>query len=111
MVFALQKAVDPDRQGGNFAVTTYPLQHDSHLMNHPHDVKMFPVSNQTISVSMGNPFFKTHFPAAAQNMIAASFKQQLLGGIPVSAPHTVIPSVGSFAGVTEPWYLSAFTPE
>ncbi len=53
----MQKAVDSDRQGGSFAVTAYPLQHDSHLMNHPHDVKMFPVSNQTIPVSMGNPFF------------------------------------------------------
>ncbi|XP_010653106.2 protein TIFY 6B isoform X2 [Vitis vinifera] len=100
----MQKAVNPDRQGGSFAVTAYPVQHDSHLMNHhPHDVKMFPVSNQTISVSMGNPFFKTHFAAAGQNMVGAALKQQLLGGIPVSAPHGILPSAGSFAGITEPW--------
>lgn len=93
-------------------MTAYPVQHDSHLMNHhPHDVKMFPVSNQTISVSMGNPFFKTHFAAAGQNMVGAALKQQLLGGIPLSAPHGILPSAGSFAGITEPWYLSAFMPK
>lgn len=96
--------MNPDRQGGSFAVTAYPVQHDANLMNHHHDVKMFPVANQTISVSLGNPFFKPHFATAGQNMVGASLKQQLLGGIPVSAPHAILPSVGSFAGVTEPWY-------
>lgn len=79
------------------------MQHDVHSVHRPHNVKMFSVSNQPISVSVGNPFFKNHF-ATGQNLAGATVKQPLLGGIPVSAPHSLIPTVTSIAGMTEPWY-------
>ena len=72
-------------------------------VNRPHDVKMFSVPNQAISVSMGHPLLKTHFATAAPNTAAASMKPQLLGGIPVTAPHSVLPTVGSVAETTESW--------
>ncbi|XP_009788425.1 protein TIFY 6B-like isoform X3 [Nicotiana sylvestris] len=37
---------------------------------------------------------------------AATMKQQLLGGVPVTAPHSILPSSGSVAGITEPWFNS-----
>ncbi|KAH8500596.1 hypothetical protein H0E87_015725 [Populus deltoides] len=70
-------------------------------MHHPHDVKMFPVSNHAIPISMGNHFFKNHYPATGQNMAGTTTKPQLLGGIPVTAPHSILPMVGSVAGVTD----------
>ncbi len=72
------------------------MQHDVHTVHRPHDVKMFSVSNQAISVSVGNPFFKNHFATAGQNLAGATMKQQLLGGLPVTGPT---------AGITEPWYF------
>ncbi|XP_061349501.1 protein TIFY 6B-like isoform X4 [Gastrolobium bilobum] len=36
-----------------------------------------------------------------QNMNGANVKQPLLGGIPVTAPHSVLPIVGAVAGTTE----------
>ncbi|KAL3379138.1 hypothetical protein AABB24_000046 [Solanum stoloniferum] len=32
--------------------------------------------------------------------------KQVLGGIPVTAPHSMLPSCGSVAGTTEPWFNS-----
>lgn len=99
----IQKSFNHDRQGGtHFSLTSYPVQHDVHSVHRPHNVKMFSVSNQPISVSVGNPFFKNHF-ATGQNLAGATVKQPLLGGIPVSAPHSLIPTVTSIAGMTEPW--------
>jgi len=96
----IQKSFNQDRQGGtHFSLTSYPVQHDVHR---PHNVKMFSVSNQAISVSVGNPFFKNPF-ATGQNLAGATVKQPLLGGIPVAAPHSIIPTVASIAGITEPW--------
>lgn len=34
----------------------------------------------------------------------ATAKQQLLGGTPTVAPHSISPSIGSVAGTTEPWF-------
>ncbi|XP_040871672.1 protein TIFY 7 isoform X6 [Glycine max] len=80
-----------DGQGDlHFSLTSYPVQHD---VNHPHDVKMFSVPNQAISVSLGNPFLKNHFAAAGQ--------KPLLGGIPVTTSHSVLPSAVAVAGMTE----------
>ncbi|MCF8706253.1 protein TIFY [Corynebacterium sp. MC-25] len=99
----IQKSFNHDRQGGtHISLTSYPVQHEVHSVHRPHDVKMFSVSNQAISVSVGNPFFKYHF-APGQNLAGATVKQQLLGGIPVTAPHPIIPTVASIAGITEPW--------
>lgn len=67
-----------------------------HSMHRPHDVKMFSVSNPVMSVPMG-------FAAAGHNLAAATAKHQLLGGIPITSQHLVLPSAGSIAGITEPW--------
>lgn len=72
-------------------------------VNRPHDVKMFSVSNQAISVSTGNPFLKSHFATAGHNMNGANVKQPLLGGIPVTAPHSVLPTIGAVAGMPDSW--------
>ncbi|XAR63666.1 hypothetical protein NMG60_11023690 [Bertholletia excelsa] len=68
------------------------------------DVKMIPAASQPISVSMGSPFFKTHFSGASQNFAAATTKQQIFGGIPPTAPHSIRPSLGAVSGTTEPWF-------
>ncbi|KAL1327826.1 hypothetical protein AAHE18_13G330800 [Arachis hypogaea] len=49
------------------------------------------VSNQAISVSVGNPYLKNHFASAAQNIGSANVKQTLLGGIPIT------PTIGAVA--------------
>ncbi|XP_041014648.1 protein TIFY 6B-like isoform X3 [Juglans microcarpa x Juglans regia] len=66
------------------------------------EIQMFSVANQAISIPVGNPFFKNHF-ASGQNLVGTTVKQPLLGGIPVTAPHSSIPTVASIAGTTEPW--------
>ncbi|KAK7837062.1 protein TIFY 6B isoform X1 [Quercus suber] len=82
----IQKSFNHNRQGSNhFSLTSYPVQHD---------VKMF---------SVGNPFFKNHFATAGQNLAGVKVKQQLLGGIPATAPHSVIPTAANITGITEPW--------
>nr|XP_023911681.1 protein TIFY 6B-like isoform X3 [Quercus suber]POF11275.1 protein tify 6b [Quercus suber] len=53
--------------------------------------------------SVGNPFFKNHFATAGQNLAGVKVKQQLLGGIPATAPHSVIPTAANITGITEPW--------
>ncbi|KAH7516295.1 hypothetical protein FEM48_Zijuj10G0120100 [Ziziphus jujuba var. spinosa] len=93
----IQKSFNHDRQGGtHFSLTAYPVQHDMHSVHRPHDVKMLSLSNPAVSVPMG-------FPAAGQNLAAGTVKQQLLGGIPITSQHLVLPSAGSIAGITEPW--------
>ncbi|GFZ21283.1 jasmonate-zim-domain protein 3 [Actinidia rufa] len=94
-------------------MTTYPMQHDVLPMHFSHDVKMHPAANQPISVSMGNPLFKTHFAGAGQNFAGTTMKQQFLGRIPVTAPISVLPSLGSIAGTTEPWscFKSSGSPQ
>lgn len=76
-------------------MTAYPVQHDMNSVHRPHDVKMFSASNPAVSVPMGNPYLKDNFPSA--------MKHQLLGGIPVTSQHLILPAAGSIAGVTEPW--------
>lgn len=78
------------------------MQHDEHSAHHPFDVKMFPVPNHAISISMGNPIFKNHYATSGQNMAAPTMKPQLLGGIPVTSPHSILPTIGSVAGIAEP---------
>ncbi|CAK9172253.1 unnamed protein product [Ilex paraguariensis] len=100
----IQKSINHYRQGGtHFSMTAYPVQQNVHL---PQDVKMLPVSNQAIPISMGNPFFKAHFAGAGSNFLGATMKQQFLGGVPVTASHSILPSSGSMAGTTEPWFKS-----
>ncbi|PSR84865.1 Protein TIFY 6B like isoform 2 [Actinidia chinensis var. chinensis] len=77
------------------------------------EMQMHPAANQPISVSMSNPFFKTHFAGGGQNFAGTTMKQQLLGRIPVTAPHSVLPSRGSITGTTEPWscFKSSGSPQ
>ncbi|XP_065856361.1 protein TIFY 6B-like [Euphorbia lathyris] len=75
----IQKSLNHERQGGtNFTLTAYPVQH-------PHEVKTFPVSNYSNSISMSNPFFKNHFAATK----------------PVATPQPIRPTAGYVAGITE----------
>lgn len=67
-----------------------------HAMHLPHDVKMLPFN-------MSYPSYKTHFGGTGQQSAAATMKQ-VLGGIPVTAPHSMLPSRGSVSGTTEPWF-------
>lgn len=81
------------------------MPHEVHSVHRSHDIKSFPVSNQAIPVSINNPVFKNQFATIGQNMGGANVKQQFLGGIPVTSPHTVLPTIGSFGGVHESRYL------
>ncbi|XVE91973.1 hypothetical protein REPUB_Repub01dG0057000 [Reevesia pubescens] len=58
---------------------------------------------QAISVSMSNSFMKNHFATTGQNLPVNTMKPQLLGGIPVTAPHSIRPTLGSVGGSIEPW--------
>ncbi|KAG8382718.1 hypothetical protein BUALT_Bualt05G0106500 [Buddleja alternifolia] len=50
--------------------------------------------------SMTSPFLKPHFTAACQNF---RMKQQFLGGNPLTAPHSYLPSTAPVTGTTEQW--------
>ncbi|XP_012440543.1 protein TIFY 6B isoform X1 [Gossypium raimondii] len=95
----LQKSFNHNRQrvGNHFPFTAASsVQHDVHHVQRPYDMKMFPVSNQSVPVSTTNPFMNSHFTTTAM-------KSQLLGGIPVTTPtHSVLPTLGSFGGSIEP---------
>ncbi|XP_007045244.2 PREDICTED: protein TIFY 6B [Theobroma cacao] len=100
----VQKSFNHNGQGGShFSLTACSVQHDLHPVQCPYDVKMFPVSNQAVSVSVSNPFMKNHFATAGLNLPVTSMKPQLLGGIPVTTPHSILPTLGSVVGSIEPW--------
>ncbi|XP_043701839.1 protein TIFY 6B-like isoform X2 [Telopea speciosissima] len=90
----VQKNLNLDRQvGANNAVTTYPVQHvDAHRA---HEVRALPIRNPSISVSMSNPFFKTHVAPTGQSLPATALKQQPYGGIPVTTSHAIFHANGS----------------
>ncbi|XP_022726970.1 protein TIFY 6B-like isoform X2 [Durio zibethinus] len=58
---------------------------------------------QATSLSAGNTFIKNHFATSGQNFPFTTMKPQLLGGIPVTTPHTILPNLGSVGGSIEPW--------
>ncbi|XP_012570604.1 protein TIFY 6B isoform X2 [Cicer arietinum] len=93
----LQKSFKHDGQGGiHYSLNPYPVQHNVSYANRPHDVKMF-------SVSVGSPFLKNHFATVGQNMNGANVMQPLFGGLlPVTAPHSVLPIVGTVTSSAEP---------
>nr|QIZ03056.1 JASMONATE ZIM-domain protein 4-1 [Fragaria x ananassa] len=101
--FDAQKYINHDRQGGtHFSLTAYPMQHDMQSVYRPYDMKMFSVSNQGITVPMGNPYLKNHFASMGQNFAVTTTKQQFFGGMPVTTQYSVPPSPGSIVGTTEP---------
>ncbi|KAL7240191.1 hypothetical protein ACSBR2_005959 [Camellia fascicularis] len=65
-------------------------------------------SSGFMSISTADAFDTTrkHRSGETQNFAGATMKQQLLGGIPVTAPHPMLSSLGSVAGTTEPWFNS-----
>ncbi|KAM7276580.1 hypothetical protein ACFE04_018446 [Oxalis oulophora] len=79
----------------------YPLQND---VQHTHHLKMFPVSNQAISISVTNSFFKNHLPTRGLNLTGGStMKQQQLGRIPMnSTPSSVVPAAASTGTLAKP---------
>ncbi|OMO60674.1 Tify [Corchorus capsularis] len=100
----VQKSFNHNKQGGShFSLTASSVQHDVHPVQCPYDVRMFPVSNQAISLSASNPFMKNHFAAAGQHMPVTTMKPQLLGGIPVTTPQSVLPTLSCAVGSTESW--------
>ncbi|KAG9458738.1 hypothetical protein H6P81_003246 [Aristolochia fimbriata] len=85
-----------ERQNTHFALPTYLAQPvDAHGMSviRSHDMRPYPVSNHHISVAMSNPFFKVH----GTNSTAVPVRQQPLGGIPLTTPHSVVPVTGTYA--------------
>jgi len=53
----------------------------------------------------GSHLSMTSYPKQHNATFAgATAKQQLLGGTPTVAPHSISPSIGSVAGTTEPWF-------
>ncbi|KAF8398960.1 hypothetical protein HHK36_014825 [Tetracentron sinense] len=104
----VQKNFNLSRQAGtHYAMTTYPLQHiDAHSNQRRNEVRTFSISNQTISVAMSNPFINAHVTSTGQNLAAAAMRQQPLGGIPVTAPNTFLPTAGFMAGITDPRNIS-----
>ncbi|KAK8677191.1 hypothetical protein V6N13_142744 [Hibiscus sabdariffa] len=87
------------RVGNRFPLSaSSSVQHDVHHVQRPYDLRMFPVSNQT------NPFTRNHFSTTGQNLpITTAMKPQLIGGIPVTTPHSTLPTLSSFGGSIEPW--------
>ncbi|KAJ9153061.1 hypothetical protein P3X46_026548 [Hevea brasiliensis] len=107
----IQKSFNHNRQSGtDFTLTAYPVQHDVHSVHHPRDMKMFPVSNHASSISLSNPFFKNYYAPSGQNVSGATVKPQLLGGIPVTTPQTILPTVGSVTGMMESCAIASGSP-
>ncbi|KAL6969988.1 hypothetical protein U1Q18_029698 [Sarracenia purpurea var. burkii] len=63
----------------------------------------WPLSNK---VSALQNFMSFKDAEEYKNFAGATMKQQLLGGIPVTAPHSVLPSLGSVTGTTVPCFNS-----
>ncbi|KAL7181251.1 hypothetical protein ACSBR1_040178 [Camellia fascicularis] len=60
------------------------------------------------AISTADAFDTTHKRPSGemQNCAGAAMNQQLLGGTPVMAPHSILSSLGSVTGTTEPWFNS-----
>ncbi|KAK9278682.1 hypothetical protein L1049_028256 [Liquidambar formosana] len=99
----VQKNLILDKQArAHFAMTAYPLQHfDAQAVHRPHEVKIFPVSNQanqTISVSMSTPVLQCHLASSGQNVIGSTINPRPLGGVPIIAPMSILPTASSIFG-------------
>ncbi|KAE8710298.1 protein TIFY 6B isoform 2 [Hibiscus syriacus] len=84
----LQKSLYHGRIGGNYVSST-----PSYVQ---HDGKMFLASNH-------GPFMENHYATTGQNFPVNSMRPQLLGGILVTSPRTILPTLGSVGGSVEPW--------
>ncbi|XP_023911682.2 protein TIFY 6B isoform X4 [Quercus suber] len=63
------------------------------------------MSSGFMSISTADAFDASQKRSMAeiQNLAGVKVKQQLLGGIPATAPHSVIPTAANITGITEPW--------
>ncbi|XP_030959639.1 protein TIFY 6B-like isoform X4 [Quercus lobata] len=63
------------------------------------------MSSGFMSISTADAFDASQKRSMAeiQNLAGVNVKQQLLGGIPATAPHSVIPTAANITGITEPW--------
>ncbi|KAE8719257.1 putative Plant UBX domain-containing protein 2 [Hibiscus syriacus] len=83
----LQKSLNHSRIGGShFPLTPSYVQHGG---------KMFPASNRA-------PFMKNQYATTGQNLPVNSMRPQYVGGIPVTTPHTILPTLCSVGGSVEP---------
>ncbi|XP_048330168.2 protein TIFY 6B isoform X2 [Ziziphus jujuba] len=101
---AIQKNLIQEKQAGNhYAMTVFPPQHfGAQAVQHPHEVKMFPISNQhnqTIPLGLSTHVIQSH-TTSGQNTIASTIIPQPLGGIPIATPVSVLPS-SSMVGTTD----------
>ncbi|KAJ9153059.1 hypothetical protein P3X46_026548 [Hevea brasiliensis] len=83
---------------------------DSNQKQFMAEIQMFPVSNHASSISLSNPFFKNYYAPSGQNVSGATVKPQLLGGIPVTTPQTILPTVGSVTGMMESCAIASGSP-
>ncbi|KAF5450347.1 hypothetical protein F2P56_030706 [Juglans regia] len=63
------------------------------------------ISSGFMNISTADAFdtSKKRSMGEIQNLVGTTVKQPLLGGIPVTAPHTIIPTISCLAGTAEPW--------
>ncbi|KAL6281711.1 hypothetical protein ACE6H2_018592 [Prunus campanulata] len=101
----IQKNFTLDKQAGNhYAMTVSPVQQfDAHSVHHSQDVKIYPVvnqPNQRIPIAFNTPLLQSH-PPVGQNMAGSTTKLQPLGGVPVVAPVSLLPSKSSLVGTAD----------
>nr|QHW08426.1 jasmonate zim-domain protein [Eriobotrya japonica] len=99
----IQKNFVLDKQAGNHCATTgYPMpQFDAHSVHQSHDVKIYPVvsqHNQRIPITLSSPVLQSH---ASAGHTGSTIKLQPLGGVPVLAPVSALPSTTSVVGTTD----------
>lgn len=102
-----QKSTSLDKQSGNhYTITTYPVpaQHfDSYPVHRPQETRIFPAANQqtqTVTVSMASPSLQSHYNPVVPNVVGSSINSHPLGGVPIVAPVTVLPTANSIIGTT-----------
>ncbi|XP_021802867.1 protein TIFY 6B isoform X3 [Prunus avium] len=79
------------------------IQFDAHSVHHSQDVKIYPVvnqPNQRIPIAFSTPLLQSH-PPVGQNIAGSTTKLQPLGGVPVVAPVSLLPSKSSLVGTAD----------
>ncbi|KAM1238787.1 hypothetical protein TB2_039431 [Malus domestica] len=99
----IQKNFVFDKQAGNHCATTvYPMpQFDARSVHQSQDVKIYPVvsqHNQRIPITLSSPVLQSHAPVGHTG---STIKLQPLGGVPVLAPGSALPSTTSVVGTTD----------
>ncbi|KAM2076762.1 hypothetical protein ACFX1T_039460 [Malus domestica] len=99
----IQKNFVFDKQAGNHCATTvYPMpQFDARSVHQSQDVKIYPVvsqHNQRIPITLSSPVLQSQAPVGHTG---STIKLQPLGGVPVLAPVSALPSTTSVVGTTD----------